>query len=100
MTGGYSQLPVLHDVSFNVKNGELVGLIGLNGAGKSTTINHIIGLLKPFSGSIKINGISIDDDSQKYKQQIAYVPETPILYPELTLKEHLEMTILAYHLDP
>lgn len=99
VTGGYSQLPVLHDVSFNVKDGELVGLIGLNGAGKSTTINHIIGLLKPFSGSIKINGVSIDNDSQKYKQQIAYVPESPILYPELTLKEHLEMTILAYHLN-
>lgn len=100
LTGGYSQLPVLHDVSFNIKDGELVGLIGLNGAGKSTTINHIIGLLKPFSGSIKVNGVSIDDDSQKYKQQIAYVPETPILYPELTLKEHLEMTIMAYNLEP
>ena len=100
VTGGYSQIPVLHDVSFNIKNGELVGLIGLNGAGKSTTINHIIGLLTPFSGSIKINGISMRDDSQEYKQQIAYVPETPILYPELTLKEHLEMTILAYHLNP
>ena len=100
VTGGYSQLPVLHDVSFNVKDGELVGLIGLNGAGKSTTINHIIGLLTPFSGTIRINGITINEDSQKYKQQIAYVPETPILYPELTLKEHLEMTILAYDLEP
>ena len=40
LTGGYSQLPVLKDVSFNVQPGELVGLIGLNGAGKSTTINH------------------------------------------------------------
>ena len=48
LTGGYSQLPVLHQVSFTVAAGELVGLIGLNGAGKSTTLNHIIGLMRPF----------------------------------------------------
>ena len=100
LTGGYSQIPVLHDVSFNVKDGELVGLIGLNGAGKSTTINHIIGLLTPFSGRISINGISLRNDAQRYKKQIAYVPEIPVLYPELTLKEHLAMTIMAYRLDP
>jgi len=99
IVGGYSQVPVLKDVSFNVNDGELVGLIGLNGAGKSTTINHIIGLLSPFKGRISINGVSITDDSEKYKSQIAYIPETPILYDELTLKEHLELTITAYGLD-
>lgn len=99
LVGGYSQVPVLKDVSFDVKDGELVGLIGLNGAGKSTTINHIIGLLTPFKGSVKINGITLDEDVKKYKQQIAYIPEAPIVYKELTLKEHLEMTMLAYNLD-
>ena len=54
LVGGYSQIPVLKDVSFDVQPGELVGLIGLNGAGKSTTLNHVIGLLRPFSGAIKI----------------------------------------------
>ena len=49
LVGGYSQIPVLHQVTFDVQPGELVGLIGLNGAGKSTTINHLIGLLQPFS---------------------------------------------------
>lgn len=97
--GGYSQLPVLKDVSLDVQPGELVGLIGLNGAGKSTTINHVIGILRPFSGKIMLNGISIQDEPEKYKQQIAYVPETPILYDELTLKEHLELTMDAYGLD-
>ncbi|MGF2383984.1 ABC transporter ATP-binding protein [Lentilactobacillus otakiensis] len=99
LVGGYSQVPVLKDVSFDVKDGELVGLIGLNGAGKSTTINHIIGLLTPFKGSIKINGTGLNDDVKKYKEQIAYIPEQPIVYKELTLKEHLEMTMLAYNLD-
>ena len=98
LTGGYSRLPVLHQVSFTVNPGELVGLIGLNGAGKSTTINHLIGLLTPFSGSISLNGANLATDPVAYKQQIAYVPETPVLYPELTLKEHLELTIKAYQL--
>ncbi|WP_057822773.1 ABC transporter ATP-binding protein [Lentilactobacillus sunkii] len=99
LVGGYSQVPVLKDVNFDVKDGELVGLIGLNGAGKSTTINHIIGLLTPFKGSITINGTGLNDDVKKYKEQIAYIPEQPIVYKELTLKEHLEMTMLAYNLD-
>ncbi|ETY74441.1 ABC transporter ATP-binding protein [Lactiplantibacillus fabifermentans] len=99
LVGGYSQIPVLKDISFDVQAGELVGLIGLNGAGKSTTINHIIGLLTPMKGSIALNDVTLANDPQAYKQQIAYIPETPILYEELTLKEHLEMTMLAYGLD-
>lgn len=99
LVGGYSRIPVLHKVSFTVQPGELVGLIGLNGAGKSTTINHLIGLLQPFSGSISLNGIDLQSNPAAYKKQIAYVPETPILYDELTLKEHLQLTINAYGLD-
>jgi len=99
LVGGYSQIPVLKDISFDVAPGELVGLIGLNGAGKSTTINHIIGLLTPMKGTITLNGVTLASDAQAYKQQLAYIPETPVLYEELTLKEHLEMTMLAYGLD-
>ncbi|ANZ58283.1 multidrug ABC transporter ATP-binding protein [Fructilactobacillus lindneri] len=99
LTGGYSSIPVLKNESFDVKDGELVSLIGLNGAGKSTTINHIMGLMTPFSGTIKVNGIQINEDVEKYKQEIAYVPEMPILYPELTLKEHIDTTIMAYNLN-
>ncbi|MBD7895414.1 ABC transporter ATP-binding protein [Limosilactobacillus sp. Sa3CUN2] len=98
LVGGYSRIPVLKDISFQVKAGELVGLIGLNGAGKSTTINHVIDLLRPFSGEITLNGVNIQKDPVDYKKQIAYVPETPILYDELTLREHIELTIKAYEL--
>lgn len=100
LVGGYGQLPVLKDVSLTVEPGQLVGLIGLNGAGKSTTINHIIGLLRPFSGEISLDGLTISKNEGQYKKELAYVPEAPILYDELTLKEHLEMTMLAYDLDP
>lgn len=99
LIGGYSRIPVLKGISFQVKPGELVGLIGLNGAGKSTTINHVIGLLRPFSGEITLNGINIQQEPVDYKKQIAYVPETPILYDELTLREHIELTIKAYSLN-
>ncbi len=55
VTGGYVNIPVLKDVSFTVEDGQLVGLIGLNGAGKSTTIKEIIGLLTPYQGQIAID---------------------------------------------
>lgn len=99
LTGGYGQVAVLKDISFSVPAGKVVGLIGLNGAGKSTTIKHIIGLLQPQKGKITLDGIS-PLQKEAYHQKIAYVPETPILYPELTLKEHLELTMMAYQLDP
>ena len=100
ITGGYSAVPVLNNVSFSVKKGELTGLIGLNGAGKSTTIKHIIGLMQPFSGTISINGQMIKQNPKAYRQAFAFVPETPVLYEELTLKEHIEITAMAYDIAP
>lgn len=99
VTGGYSRKPVLHDLSFEVNKGELVGLIGLNGAGKSTTIKHIIGLMNAHSGEIRINGVTFSEDPEAYRKSFTYIPETPILYEELTLREHLELTAMAYGLD-
>lgn len=99
VTGGYTRKPVLHDLSFDIKKGELVGLIGLNGAGKSTTIKHIIGLMNPQSGEIRVDGVTFSEDPEKYRQAFTYIPETPILYEELTLREHLELTAMAYGLD-
>ncbi|HIW88461.1 MAG TPA: ABC transporter ATP-binding protein [Candidatus Ligilactobacillus excrementipullorum] len=100
LVGGYSSIPVLKDISFEVPSHSLVGLIGLNGAGKSTTINHVIGLLRPMKGTIELNGLSLQEDAAAYKNKIAYIPEIPVLYEELTLKEHLELTMMAYQLDP
>lgn len=99
ISGGYANIPVLKDVSFQVANGELVGLIGLNGAGKSTTIKEIIGLLTPYQGQIFIDGQSLQGDVESYRKKIGFIPETPILYEELTLKEHLEVVALAYDLE-
>ncbi|EOT30579.1 ABC transporter ATP-binding protein [Enterococcus saccharolyticus] len=96
LTGGYSQLPVLKDINFEINDGELVGLIGLNGAGKSTTIKEIIGLLQPQKGSIEIDGLTLKENPEEYRKKIGYIPESPALYEELTLREHLEITAMAY----
>ncbi|KRG16640.1 ABC transporter ATP-binding protein [Lederbergia galactosidilytica] len=96
VTGGYTKKPVIQDLSFQVDAGQIVGLIGLNGAGKSTTIKHIIGLMEQRSGEITINGLSLKEKPEAYRKQFSFVPETPILYEELTLEEHLKLTAMAY----
>lgn len=96
VTGGYVNIPVLKNISFEVGDGELLGLIGLNGAGKSTTINEVIGLLTPYQGKITIDGVSLQEDQAGYRKKIGFIPETPSLYEELTLREHLETVAMAY----
>ena len=99
LTGGYTGVPVIKDINLEIKPGEALGLIGLNGAGKSTTIKHILGLLRPQKGKITLNDVVLTEQPTKFKREVAYIPETPILYPELTLKEHLELTMLSYKLN-
>ncbi len=99
VTGGYANIPVLKNISFEIADGELVGLIGLNGAGKSTTINEIIGLLTPYQGKIIIDGLALADNPEDYRKKIGFIPETPSLYEELTLREHLEVVALVYGLS-
>lgn len=96
VTGGYGHVPVLKDINFDVKNSEMIGLIGLNGAGKSTTIKNIIGLLTPQKGTIKVDELTLQQDPENYRKKIGYIPETPSLYEELTLREHIEVTAMAY----
>lgn len=97
--GGYTHKNVLHDISFELNKGEVVGLIGLNGAGKSTTIKHIIGLMQPKKGEVLVQGKTFQDNPETYRNQMAYIPEMPILYDELTLHEHLRLTAMAYGIE-
>ncbi|TFJ93531.1 ABC transporter ATP-binding protein [Lentibacillus salicampi] len=97
--GGYTHKNVLHGISLNVYPGEIVGLIGLNGAGKSTTIKHIIGLMQAKKGTVAVNGKTFQENPDTYRNQMAYIPEMPILYDELTLYEHLKLTAMAYNIS-
>ncbi len=99
LEGGYTNKNVLHGVSFDVYPNEIVGLIGLNGAGKSTTIKHIIGLMQAKKGNVEIKGKTFNDSPETYRQHFSYIPEMPLLYDELTLYEHLRLTAMAYDID-
>lgn len=99
LTGGYNRKVVIENISFEIPKGSITALIGLNGAGKSTTIKHILGLLKPMEGEVLVNNINIEKDTELYRKQITYIPETPILYEELTLEEHINLTGMSYGLD-
>ncbi|WP_414042541.1 ABC transporter ATP-binding protein [Macrococcus animalis] len=99
LTGGYGNQPVIHNIDFELTPGQIVGLIGLNGAGKSTTIKNMLGLLRPIEGEIEINGYKLSIDPFKYREQLSYIPESPVLYDELTLEEHIDMTAMAYNID-
>lgn len=96
LSGGYTQKDVLKQVSFDLYPNEIVGLIGLNGAGKSTTIKHIIGLMQAKKGRVEIKGNTFQESPDSYRSHFAYIPETPVLYDELTLDEHLRLTAMAY----
>ena len=97
VTAGYTKVPVITDITFDVNPGEICGLIGLNGAGKSTTIKTIIGQLTPFSGRVEVEQLSILENQRGYRQSIAVIPESPVLYEELTFREHIEFVARSYN---
>ncbi|AID01757.1 ABC transporter ATP-binding protein [Staphylococcus xylosus] len=99
LTGGYGKRPVIKNINFELNQGEIVGLIGLNGAGKSTTIKHMLGLLTPMEGSLTISDININQDVETYRRKLSYIPESPVIYEELTLQEHIYMTAMAYNIS-
>ena len=97
VTAGYTKVPAITDITFDVNPGEICGLIGLNGAGKSTTIKTIIGQLTPFSGRVEVEKLSILENQRGYRQSIAVIPESPVLYEELTFREHIEFVARSYN---
>ena len=80
----------LNDVSFEIKEGEIVGLLGPNGAGKSTAMNILTGYLSATSGSAFVNGIDILENPIEAKKFIGFLPETPPVYPDMTVIEYLD----------
>ncbi len=91
LTKYYGNRPAAKDITFEVGKGEVFGLLGTNGAGKSTTIKMLCGLLKPTRGSIKIGGVDIQKMPLKAKSMMGYLPENPLIYDRLTGAETLEL---------
>ena len=87
VTKKYGNATAVDNISFDVKDGEVVGFLGPNGAGKSTTMNMITGFIEPTEGQIIINGKDISKKPKQAKKEIGYMPENVPLYQELTVKE-------------
>ncbi len=85
----YGGIPALRDVSFHVHAGETVGLLGRNGAGKTTALNLITGYFPPTEGSVRIGGKEMIAEPRNCKRMIGYLPEKPPLYDEMTVEEYL-----------
>lgn len=94
----YGTQKAVDQLSFTIENGELVGLLGPNGAGKSTLMKIITGYLQADSGNVFVNGQKIESENIKIRSQIGYLPEHNPLYPDLFVKEYLEITAGFYKL--
>lgn len=90
LTKKYGDKTALCDVSFEVKDGEVLGFLGPNGAGKSTTMNIITGYISYTDGTVLVDGYDILENPMEVKKRIGYLPEIPPLYPDMTVIEYLE----------
>ena len=90
LTKRYGTRLALQDVSFHAERGEILGLLGPNGAGKSTTMRILTGYMPPSSGSARVAGFDVVDDSIDVRRRIGYMPENVPLYPEMTVRAYLD----------
>ena len=90
----YSTTWAIRDINIEIPRSGIVGLLGSNGAGKSTTMNILCGVLRPTAGSVMINGIDLSKEPERAKQELGFLPQTPPLYMDLTVDEYLLHTAI------
>jgi ABC-2 type transport system ATP-binding protein len=89
LTKHYGPLKAVDDVSFRVERGEILGFLGPNGAGKTTTMRVLTGYMPPTEGKAIVAGFDVFDQPIEAKRRTGYLPETPPLYPEMTVRDYL-----------
>ena len=102
LTRTYGAFVAVDGLSFDVGAGEIVGLIGPNGAGKTTTLRTLAGILKPTTGSVRIDGFDVGGEPSagiEAKRRLAFMPDEPHLFEYLTVEEHLRLIARLYHVD-
>ncbi|WP_430610300.1 ABC transporter ATP-binding protein [Enterococcus sp. DIV0876] len=92
----YGTKLALNDLSLTIRQGEIFGFLGHNGAGKSTTIKSMVSILQPTSGEIFVDGLALSSHREAIKKQIAYVPDSPDLFLQLTAAEYWDLIAAAY----
>ena len=96
----YGALKAVQDVSFSINTGEIVGLLGHNGAGKTTIMKMLTGFLEPSAGTIRIDGLDIATQRRAVQRRIGYLPENCPLYPEMTVLDYLDYQAALHGLAP
>ncbi len=92
LTHSFGKRLAVNRLSFQVFPGQVVGLLGPNGAGKTTTVRALCGLLAPDKGEILVGGVNLADDPLEAKRRLALIPDGAPLYPNLSLRQHLDLT--------
>jgi len=100
LTRRYGEFVAVDDVSFTIGQGEIVGLLGHNGAGKTTIMKMLTGYLEPSAGSVRVNGVEVEADRQRVQEQMGYLPENLPLYPELSVVDYLAYAAELRGVDP
>ena len=95
----YGDLQAVRSISFDINDGEIVGFLGANGAGKSTTLKVMTGYLAPTSGNVHVNNLNIRDHSLDIRRQIGYLPENNPLYGEMVVYDYLQFTARVRNLE-
>jgi ABC-2 type transport system ATP-binding protein len=90
LTKRYGPVTAVDDVSFKVERGEILGFLGPNGAGKTTTMRILTGYMPPTDGKALVGGYDVQDQPIEAKRRTGYLPETPPLYPEMTVRDYLD----------
>ena len=99
LTRRFGAFVAVNDLSFDVRQGEIFGFLGSNGAGKSTTIRMLCGLLRPSSGSARVGGIDVGSQPEAVKQRIGYMSQRFSLYEKLTVDQNITFFGGIYGLD-
>jgi ABC-2 type transport system ATP-binding protein len=89
LTKSYGDVPAIMGVTFQAREGEILGFLGKNGAGKTTTMRIMTGFMQPTGGTVRINGFDIREDSLDARRQIGYLPETAPLYEDMSVQGYL-----------
>ncbi|MDR1412151.1 MAG: ABC transporter ATP-binding protein [Spirochaetaceae bacterium] len=100
LTKYYGERMAINNITFTVPDGQILGLLGLNGAGKSTTMNILAGCLSSSSGTVLVDGIDIEKEPEKAKSRIGYLPEIPPLYPDMRVAEYLDFVFELKKIRP
>ena len=100
LSRSYGDLRAVDDVSFDIGRGEVVGLLGHNGAGKTTIMKMLTGFLEPDAGEIRIEGLDIATQRRAVQGRIGYLPENCPLYPEMTVIDYLDHQAALHGVGP